>query len=198
MGEEPARPQNAYWIWLSDNRQALIKEIGSGNVGAVGKLGGERWKAMTGAQKAPYEKKAAEGKANYEKAMEAFKAQGGVPGKRRQEKKEAKDAKAAKKELKEARKNSDRPKRPQNAYWIWLSDNRQALVKEIGNANVGAVGKLGGERWKALSSAARAPFEKKAAALKAEYDKAIAEWKEKNGGAAEEGDEEEDDADKEN
>merc|ERR1719408_208993 len=110
--QEPTRPQNAYWLWLSDNRPAFIKEIGSGNVSQVGKLAGDRWKAMTSVQKTPYEKKAAEAKANYEKAMEAFKAQGGVPGKRRQEKKEAKDAKAEKKARKDARKNSDRPKRP--------------------------------------------------------------------------------------
>merc|ERR1719410_3060284 len=44
---------------------------------------------MPAAQKAPYEKKAAEAKTAYEKAMEEFKAQGGVAGGRRKEKADA-------------------------------------------------------------------------------------------------------------
>merc|ERR1719266_2251785 len=45
---------------------------------------------MSAAQKAPYEKKAADAKKAYEKAMEEFKAKGGVAGSRRKEKAEAK------------------------------------------------------------------------------------------------------------
>merc|ERR550525_754972 len=47
---------------------------------------------MPAAQKAPYEKKAADAKSAYEKAMEQFKAQGGVAGSRRKEKADAKKA----------------------------------------------------------------------------------------------------------
>merc|ERR1711966_592035 len=78
---------------------------------------------------------------------------------------------------KEARKNSGAPSRPQNAYWLWLSDNRKALEKEAGSAVGPVVGKLAGQKWKALSAGAKAPYEKKAAALKAEYEKALEEWK---------------------
>jgi len=194
--QEPSRPQNAYWIWLSENRPALTKEAGNGSAGVVGRLAGDRWKSMTSKQKLPYEKKAEEKKAAYEKAMEEFKAAGGVPGKRRQEKAEAKKARLDKKARKEARKNSDKPKKPASGYWLWLCENRAALTKEVGQGKVTMVSKLGGERWRALSAAAKAPFEKKAAELKAEYDKAMAEWKEKNAGAeADEGEDENDEDD---
>jgi len=192
---EPSKPQNAYWIWLGENRSDLAKQAGSGNVSAVGKLAGEKWKAMSAAQKAPFDKKAAERKAAYEKAMEEFEAAGGQKGKRRQEKSAAKKAGQDKKAKKEKRAASGCPKKPQNAYWIWLSENRDALAKEAGTGKGSVVGKLAGEKWKALAAAKKAPFEKKAAALKAEFEKATEEWK-KNGGDAvaggeEDGDEEE-------
>merc|ERR1719350_252297 len=60
---------------------------------------------MSAAQKAPYEKKAADAKQAYEKAIEEFKAQGGVAGGRRKEKADAR------KELldKRAKKRAKRP-----------------------------------------------------------------------------------------
>merc|ERR1719254_171892 len=142
---------------------------------------------MTAEQKAPYEKKAEAAKAAYEKAMEEFKAQGGVAGKRRQEKAEAKREKAGKRARK-ANKDPNMPKKPQTAYWLWLTDNRPALIKELGGTNdVTKVSKLGGERWGALSDKAKAPFLKKAAELKAVYDKAMVEYK-KTAGANEDED----------
>ncbi|CAK0872247.1 unnamed protein product, partial [Prorocentrum cordatum] len=183
--EEPKKPQNPYWIWLSENREALAKEAGSGKAPVIGKLAGERWKALSAAAKKPFEDKAAKSKAEYEAAMEKFKAAGGQVGKRRLEKKEAKEGKAAKSSRKaknEADKASGKPSRPQNAYWMWLAENRAALTKEAGNVKGSAISKLAGERWKALPAAKKKPFEEKAAELKATYDKALAEWKKTNGG----------------
>mmetsp|Transcript_31398 Transcript_31398/g.83981 ORF Transcript_31398/g.83981 Transcript_31398/m.83981 type:complete len:203 (+) Transcript_31398:126-734(+) len=183
--EEPKKPQNPYWIWLSENREALAKEAGSGKAPVIGKLAGERWKALSAAAKKPFEDKAAKSKAEYEAAMEKFKAAGGQVGKRRLEKKEAKEgqqAKTARKAKNEAEKASGKPSRPQNAYWMWLAENRAALTKEAGNVKGSAISKLAGERWKALPAAKKKPFEEKAAELKATYDKALAEWKKTNGG----------------
>merc|ERR1711862_890634 len=89
--------------------------------------------------------------------------------------------------------DADKPKRPQTPYWLWLGENRAALVKEAGTANVAAVAKLGGEKWKTLSAKLKAPFEKQAAEQKAEYDKALKEYKEKKGAAADDDDDEDDD-----
>jgi len=188
--EEPKRPVNAYWIWLSDNRAAIQKEVGEGSISAVGKAAGEKWKGLPAAQKGPYEKKAAESKTAYAKAMEEFKAQGGVAGGRRKEKADARKDLLEKREKKRARqeRDADKPKKPQTSYWLWLGENRAALGKEAGTANVAAVAKLGGEQWKALSAKLKAPFEKKAAERKAEYDKALKEYKEKKGAAAEDDD----------
>merc|ERR1719401_341444 len=93
---------------------------------------------MTAAQKAPWEKKGAELKTAYEKAIEEFKAKGGVVGGRRREKAEAKreilDKRAAKRARRE--RDADKPKKPPSAYWLWLTDNRPALTKEAGAGSV--------------------------------------------------------------
>merc|ERR1712003_298396 len=101
-----------------------------------------------------------------------------------------KAAAKAEKSGKRARKEKDpnKPKKPQTTYWLWLGENRAALTKEVGAGNVAAVGKLAGERWKALPEKEKAPFEKKAAALKAEYDQAMVEYKKTAGDAADDDD----------
>jgi len=186
--EEPKKPQNAYWIWLGEARDSLAKEVGSSKLPVVAKFAGEKWKAMSAAAKKPFDDRAAKKKAEYDTALEEFKAGGGQVGKRRLEKKEAKDAKTDKKAKKEARKASGKPTRPASAYWVWLGENREALAKEAGSSNPPAVAKLAGQKWKALSAAAKKPFDAKAAELKAAYDKALEEWKSSGGG--EDGDDE--------
>merc|ERR1712087_675932 len=126
---------------------------------------------------------------------EEFKAQGGMAGSRRKEKADARSDLLEKRAKKRARqeRDADKPKRPQTAYWLWLGENRAALVKEAGTAHVPVVGKLGGEKWKSLSAKLKAPFEKRAAEQKAEYDKALKEYKEKKGAAADDDDEDDDD-----
>merc|ERR1719188_1279375 len=149
---------------------------------------------MSASQKAPWDKKAAQLKKAYERLMEEFKAQGGVAGSARREKAESKrelqDKRAKKRARLEA--NADKPKKPPSAYWLYLSDNRAALVKEAGTANGPAVAKLGGEKWKNIDKKTEAIYQKQAAEKKAEYDTAMKEYKEKKGAEAEE-DEEDDD-----
>merc|ERR1712117_298520 len=111
-------------------------------------------------------------------------------GKRRQEKADAKREKEGGKRRKRT-KDPNAPKKPQTAYWLWMSENREALTKELGTKDVAAVGKLAGERWTALDAKLKVPFEKKAKDLKEAYDKALKEYKATKGDAA--GDEEEED-----
>merc|ERR1719512_546585 len=156
---------------------------------------------MSAAQKAPYEKKAADAKQAYEKAIEEFKAQGGVAGSRRKEKADARKELLDKRAKKRARleRDADRPKRPQTAMWLWLAENRAALAKEAGTGAGPAVAKLGSERWRNLDAKLKAPFEQQAAEKKAEYDKALKEYKLKKGIVVDDDEaEEENDGDKEN
>merc|ERR1719479_224228 len=136
---------------------------------------------MTAAQKAAYEKRAVDAKQAFEKALEEFKAQGGVAGSRRKEKADARKDILDKRAKKRARleRDADKPKKPPTAYWLWLSENRAALVKEAGTALGSVVAKLGGEKWKKLDAKLKAPFEEQAAEKKSEYEKALKEYKER-------------------
>merc|ERR1711957_160259 len=176
MAEEPKRPQNAYWLFLSDHRAAFEKEAGSKSGPAVGKLAGQKWKALEAAKKKPYEENAERLKKEYQAALEKFKADGGVAGKRRAEKAAGKKEKDGGKRARKER-DPNKPKKPMTGYWLWLGENRAALTKELGTGKGSEVAKLGGEKWRALPEKEKAPIEKKAAALKAEYDKAMVEYK---------------------
>merc|ERR1719512_657436 len=147
---------------------------------------------MTAAQKAPYEKRAADAKQAFEKALEQFKAQGGVAGSRRKEKADARKDLLDRRAKKRARleRDADKPKRPPSAYWLWLSDSRTALAKEVGSTKGSDVAKLAGEKWSRLDAKEKAPYEKQAAEKKAAYDEALKEYKKKHGAGADEEDEE--------
>jgi hypothetical protein len=152
---------------------------------------------MSEAAKKPFEAKADALKKEYEKKLEEFVAAGGVKGKRRAEKAELKKAQADKKAKKEARAASGKPSRAPSAYWLYLGDNREAIEKEAGTKKPTEIAKLAGNKWKALSAATKKPYEEKAAKAKAEYEKALEEWKKSGGGAGEGGDAEDEDGEEE-
>merc|ERR1719199_1289704 len=64
-------------------------------------------------------------------------------------------------------------KKPQSAYWLWLADNRTKITEMLGGGKVSDVAKKGGELWKALPPAGKAPYEAKAKEQKEAYDKYI-------------------------
>jgi len=88
-------------------------------------------------------------------------------------KEERKNERACKAAVKAVEKD-DALKKPQSAYWLWLADNRERITTMAGTKNVSDVGKKGGEMWKALSEADKAPYDKKAKEQKDAYDKYIA------------------------
>jgi len=187
------KPQTAYWLWLGDNRENITKALGSAKGSDVAKKGGEMWKALSDAARAPYEKKAKEQKDAYEKLINTEEGKKALDEKKaakadaKAEKDKKEQEKVEKLAAKEERRNEracnaalklvekdDALKKPQSAYWLWLGENRQNIVTMLGSAKGPDVAKKGGEMWKALSDAARAPYEKKAKEQKEAYDKYIA------------------------
>merc|ERR1719421_2266913 len=114
-------------------------------MGPVTKCLSDRWKSLATSVQAPFEKKATELRAQYEKDLAAFKAAGGVVGQARKEKRDAKSAKAAKKAKKEA--NAGKPKAPAGgAYGVFLAMNRAELSKGLpAGSPCTAIAKIAGE-----------------------------------------------------
>merc|ERR1711957_426322 len=92
--QEPKKSPSGYFLFTNSTREAVQKEIGSKAFGAVARMQSDRWKTMP--EKEKYMKQAADGKAQYEKDLAAFKEAGGVAGQRRLDKKSAKQAKVDK------------------------------------------------------------------------------------------------------
>jgi hypothetical protein len=87
---------------------------------------------------------------------------------------------------KKAVKDSDQPKRPPSAYFIFMETFR----KEFKAANpdvkgVTASAKAGGEKWLSMSEEEKAPYVADAAVRKSQYEQAMAAYK--NGKAMEDG-----------
>jgi len=187
------KPQSAYWLWLGDNRDRISKDIGSGKGSEVAKRAGMMWKELPDAQKRPYEDKAKEQKDAYDKLISTEEGRKALEEKKAAQKdnkaaKESRETERAEKAAaKEQRMNEracsialkqipkdDQLKKPKSAYWLWLGENREKIAASCTTSSVTEVSKKGGEMWKSMSEAEKAPYEKKAKAEKAAYDAFIA------------------------
>ncbi|XAR61533.1 hypothetical protein NMG60_11015985 [Bertholletia excelsa] len=71
---KPKRPSSAFFVFMEEFRQQYKeKHPNNKSVAAVGKAGGDKWKSMSEAEKAPYVAKAEKRKKEYEKKMDIYK-----------------------------------------------------------------------------------------------------------------------------
>lgn len=81
-----------------------------------------------------------------------------------------------KKKATRKKKDPDAPKRSLSAYMFFANENRDIVRAENPGISFGQVGKLLGEKWKALSADEKTPYETKAATDKKRYEKEKAEY----------------------
>ncbi|EPS41355.1 hypothetical protein H072_4754 [Dactylellina haptotyla CBS 200.50] len=84
--------------------------------------------------------------------------------------KEKRAAKTATTRSGKKKKDPNAPKRGLSAYMFFANEQRENVRAENPGIAFGQVGKVLGERWKALSDKQRAPYESKAAADKERYE----------------------------
>merc|ERR1712050_383566 len=101
------------------------------------------------------------------------------------------------KEEKRAKKDPNAPKKPVGgAYGVFLAENRAKIVASLPKDHkMVDVAKAGGVQWKALSDAAKKPYEAKYQKKQEEYKKALEEYKKANPDA--DADQEDDDEEEE-
>ncbi|KAH3677016.1 hypothetical protein WICMUC_001922 [Wickerhamomyces mucosus] len=71
----PKRSLSAYMFFANENRDIVRSENPGITFGGVGKLLGEKWKALTPDEKSPYEQKAENDKKRYEQEKANYLAQ---------------------------------------------------------------------------------------------------------------------------
>jgi len=168
----PKRPLTAYFAWQATVRAKITKSLPEGHtVADIAREFSEKWKAMSDSQKAPFEKKYKAEKEKFDKKMAKYKTTKEYAA--FQKKKEQHKLDTVKKQT--FKKDENAPKRPQSGYFLFMADKRDALV-EGGMAYKDAVSKCG-EMWSALSAGKKKPYEDKAAAAKAKYEKVLEKYK---------------------
>jgi len=93
---------------------------------------------------------------------------------------------------KRATKDPNAPKRGLSAYMFFANEQRENVRSENPGIAFGQVGKVLGERWKALTEKQRTPYEAKAAADKKRYEDEKAIYQDQQASGAQEDEEEED------
>ncbi|KAL7181871.1 hypothetical protein ACSBR1_040727 [Camellia fascicularis] len=79
-----------------------------------------------------------------------------------------------------AAKDPNKPKRPASAFFVFMEEFRKTYKeKHHNNKSVAAVGKAGGDKWKSLSEAEKAPYVAKAEKRKTEYNKTLEAYNKK-------------------
>jgi len=78
-------------------------------------------------------------------------------------------------------KADEEPRRPKSAYFCYLETVRASITEELGSGKGSAVVKVAAERWGILSAEEKAPFESKAAELKAAYTKSFVSFLSRGG-----------------
>ncbi|ORY14289.1 high mobility group box domain-containing protein [Clohesyomyces aquaticus] len=82
----------------------------------------------------------------------------------------ASKGKAAKADGGKKKKDPNAPKRGLSAYMFFANEQRDKVREDNPGIKFGEVGKMLGEKWKALTEKQRAPYEAKAAADKKRYE----------------------------
>ncbi|KAI3843403.1 hypothetical protein MKX03_024297 [Papaver bracteatum] len=178
---EPRRPASAFFCFMEDYRHTYKKKHPNNkSVSAVGKAGGDKWRSLSDAEKAPYVAEAEKWKAAYNKYMDPYcrKMSEGVVFDEDVSDESLDSDESDESESDEDNESEevdrDRPKRPTSAYFIFMEKFRQAYKeKHPNNRSVCVVGKAGGDRWKSMSDSEKAPYVAMEKQMKIEYLKYV-------------------------
>jgi structure-specific recognition protein 1 len=99
-------------------------------------------------------------------------------------KKERKEGEGTPKKAKRVKKDKDAPKRGMSGYMLFMNGNRERFKEQNPGCKVTDIGRFAGAEWKEMDKEAREPWEEKARADKARYEREQAEYLEAHPEAA--------------
>jgi len=155
---KPKRAQTAFLIYSNENRERVKKENPDAKFGDLAKIISASYKKLSKEELADLEKKVEKEKERYAREMKDYKPP-------------ADDAKDKKK-----KKDPNAPKRPTSAFMLYSVKMRPIIKEEKPGISFGELGKLVGERWRALSSEEKSEFEAIAKKDKERYNNEMAAY----------------------
>merc|ERR1711934_1246028 len=157
-------------------------------MGWIGRKASEMWKALSDADKAPFESKAKEDKERYVKEIEQFEKDHpeelAAHKKGRSAKTKAKrkaifhgtGAREFKKKFDELAVKFEVPKKPMMAHMLFCNEVRKGVMEENPGKPIGAYMGIMMEKYKALDAAGKKKYEDQAAELKKKHEEAMKEY----------------------
>lgn len=187
----PKKPLTSFLLWSQQEREAVRNELEKRqsaeavSVAAIGKELGRRWSCLEAAVKKTFEDRAAAAKEEYLQALASYQPAPEFLQKRRQLEEAA--AKAAAKKQKKAAKDPATPKRPQTAFLLWASANREQTRADIMKTNSGAgsnnnpsgpeIMKELARRWALVDADSRAKYEQQSKEDNLRYQEAMVQYR---------------------
>lgn len=148
----PKRPMSAFFLYMKDNRENIIRENPSASFTEIPKIGSTQWKALKAAQKSKYVAMAEKEKQRYATEMSTY-----VPSPEDKKKKRKK-------------KDPNAPKRPSSAYILYVNSRTERFRKEHPDYKMTQVMSSLGEEWRGLDDRSKRPFQDMAAKDKTRYE----------------------------
>jgi structure-specific recognition protein 1 len=171
----PKRAMTAYMFYNQAIRAPLKKENPDLSFGDLGKLIGQKYKALTVEEKQKYNDQAVEAKAKYEKAMANYT----PPEPESDDSDDDATKKSASSKKKKAKKDPNAPKRGLSAYMYFNQEKRSQLKEENPDLSFGDLGKLVGQKYKAMTPEEKAKYDKMAKDDKERYVREMKAYKSK-------------------
>lgn len=172
----PKKPKTAYFDWLYNSgvRDEILNAhpdwTHKEKMSKVGKISGQKWGAMTDAEKQPWKDKSEAAKSKYKAEFEVYKKTDNYKT-FTEELQKKKIMKNSGKKLKDPNK----PKLPQSGYFRYLSDYRKQHPEM--KSKVSESAKAAGVLWKAMSETEKKPYMDAAAKAKEEYKVTLEAYK---------------------
>ncbi|CAE7332579.1 HMGB13 [Symbiodinium natans] len=163
----PKKPPNAFQLFMSAKRVDIAESLAPDAKFLI--EAGRLWRDLGDDARAPYQAQADELKAAYAKKRKAYLDSGGVIPVRK--------PKLRTRGKKKTKRDPQEPKRPLSAYVLWVRENRPTIAASLpAGHRQSEVMKEAGQRWRALGEKQKAPYQQKAADLKAEYQKEMRKY----------------------
>lgn len=151
----PKRGLNAYMFFSKEMRPKIMEENPGLGMGEVGKLLGQKYKELTDDEKAKYDEMAAADKTRYEEEMETYEKPEDSGDDNEDE-----SVASGKKKKKKAKKDPNAPKNALTAFMFFNKDMRHKLKEDNPDLSFGDLGRLVGEKFKALTDEEKAKYNK--------------------------------------
>mmetsp|Transcript_116793 Transcript_116793/g.227114 ORF Transcript_116793/g.227114 Transcript_116793/m.227114 type:complete len:687 (+) Transcript_116793:8-2068(+) len=172
--QQPKKPLSSWMLWLNKNRDVIAAEVGSGRAPMVSRAAAQHWRALSEAERAPFDQQAAAAKAQYDKALAEFIANGGKLRKRKQGDNEFGNSQ-------QVRRREPMPKKAWGgAFGVFLNENRGDFKKALPiDCRHQDVVRAASEAWSGLSQEERQGYEDINARNMQDYKRAMEDYKRK-------------------